>query len=126
MIYGIGTDIVMIERIVKAIEQNKKFAEKILNENELKNFENTNNKNSFLAKRFAAKEAFGKACGIGIRSPILFKNIEVINNNLGKPELKLSEEIQQWLEQNKIQKCHISISDEKEYAIAFVILEHKL
>lgn len=123
MIYGIGTDIVDVKRIEEAIEVNNKFTEKILNNNELIIFEKINNKAHFLAKRFAAKEAFAKACGTGIRTPILFKNIEIINNNLGKPELKLSKEIHEWLNKNKITNCHLSISDEKKLAIAFVILE---
>jgi holo-[acyl-carrier protein] synthase len=123
MIYGIGTDIVTINRIEKAITLNNKFAEKILSDNEIIIFNEIDTKANFLAKRFAAKEAFAKACGTGIRTPIFLKHIEIINNDLGKPDLKLSKEIYEWLNKNQIKKHHLSIADEKEYAIAFVILE---
>ncbi len=123
MIYGIGTDIVSIKRITDSINLNDKFVTKILGINELIEYEQIKNKAKFLAKRFAAKEAFAKACGTGIRAPILLKNIEIINDTLGKPKFNLSINIIDWLEQQKITKHHLSITDEIDYAVAFVVLE---
>lgn len=124
MIYGIGTDIVSIERINEALSSYAdKFAQRILSADEYAEFATVGQQQHFLAKRFAVKEAFAKALGTGIRDAVAFKAITVSHNALGKPELQFSPELQALLTANKITQTHVSISDEKTYAVAFVILE---
>ena len=124
MIFGIGTDIVEVARIEASLAQfGDAFAEKILTENELKSYHESHIKARFLAKRFAAKEAFSKALGTGLRAPATFQNIAVSHDDLGKPILVLAAELQAFLAAKNIQKMHISISDEKNLAAAFVVLE---
>ncbi len=124
MIFGIGTDIVEVARIGDSLEQfGDAFAEKILAESELVSFRESHIKARFLAKRFAAKEAFSKALGTGLRAPATFQNIIVSHDDLGKPVLVLTTELQDFLTSKNIQKMHISISDEKNLAAAFVVLE---
>ena len=125
MIYGIGTDIVNIDRIKSILEKNqKRFASKILTVEEY-NFYN-NNKSSeanYFAKRFAAKEAFSKALGTGIGKDLSFQDICIKNDNKGKPYFSFSKKIQNYLDIRDIKNTFISISDENDNAIAFVILE---
>ena len=124
MIFGIGTDIVEVARIEASLVQfGDAFAEKILAESELENYQESHIKARFLAKRFAAKEAFSKALGTGLRAPATFQNIAVSHDDLGKPILVLAAELQMFLATKSIQKTHISISDEKNLAAAFVVLE---
>ena len=124
MIFGIGTDIVEVARIEASLVQfGDAFAEKILAESELASYHESHIKARFLAKRFAAKEAFSKALGTGLRAPATFHNIAVSHDNLGKPILVLAAELQAFLAAKYIQKTHISISDEKNLAAAFVVLE---
>ena len=92
-------------------------------ETEIKAFRESHIKARFLAKRFAAKEAFSKALGTGLRAPATFQNIAVSHDDLGKPILVLAPELQAFLSEKNIQKMHISISDEKNLAAAFVVLE---
>lgn len=77
----------------------------------------------FVAKRFAAKEAFAKACNTGLRAPVLLSNISVLNDELGKPYLVLAPELEQWLLTREIRTCHLSLSDERSLSSALVILE---
>ena len=124
MIFGIGTDIVEVARIEASLKQfGDVFAEKVLAESELASFRESHIKARFLAKRFAAKEAFSKALGTGLRAPATFQNIAVSHDDLGKPILVLAAELQAFLSAKNIQKMHISISDEKNLAAAFVVLE---
>jgi holo-[acyl-carrier protein] synthase len=124
MIFGIGTDIVEVARIDASITQfGNDFAERILAQSELASYENSRIKARFLAKRFAAKEAFSKALGTGLRAPATFQNIAVSHDGLGKPILILADELQVFLKSKNITKTHISISDEKNLAAAFVVLE---
>ena len=124
MIFGIGTDIVEVARIEASLKQfGDVFAEKVLAESELASFRESHIKARFLAKRFAAKEAFSKALGTGLRAPATFQNIAVSHDDLGKPILVLAAELQAFLTAKNIQKMHISISDEKNLAAAFVVLE---
>ena len=124
MIYGIGTDIVEVARIESSITQfGDEFAKRILADSELASYENSQIKPRFLAKRFAAKEAFSKALGTGLRAPATFQNIAVSHDDLGKPILLLAPELQRFLNSKNITKTHISISDEKNLAAAFVVLE---
>lgn len=124
MIYGIGTDIVEVARIEASIEQfGDDFAKRILADSELESYQESHIKARFLAKRFAAKEAFSKALGTGLRAPATFQNIAVSHDELGKPMLVLAAELQAFLQAKNITKTHISISDEKNLAAAFVVLE---
>ena len=124
MIYGIGTDIVEVSRIEASITQfGHDFAKRILAETEVESYEKSAIKPRFLAKRFAAKEAFSKALGTGLRAPATFQNIAVSHDDLGKPILILADELQAFLTAKKIVQMHISISDEKNLAAAFVVLE---
>jgi holo-[acyl-carrier protein] synthase len=124
MIFGIGTDIVEVARIEASIQQfGDEFARRILAESELNSYLQSHIKGRFLAKRFAAKEAFSKALGTGLRAPATFQNIAVSHDDLGKPLLVLTPELQDFLQSKNISRMHISISDEKNLAAAFVVLE---
>ncbi len=124
MIFGIGTDIVEVARIEASIAQfGDDFAKRILAESEYTSYQESHIKPRFLAKRFAAKEAFSKALGTGLRTPATFQNIAVSHDDLGKPILLLNPELQRFLNSKNITKTHISISDEKNLAVAFVVLE---
>lgn len=124
MIFGIGTDIVEVARIEASISQfGDEFAKRILAESELASYSKSQIKPRFLAKRFAAKEAFSKALGTGLRAPCTFQNIAVSHDDLGKPILLLADELQAFLTTKNITQTHISVSDEKNLAAAFVVLE---
>ncbi|MCS4470837.1 holo-ACP synthase [Clostridium botulinum] len=123
MIYGIGTDITEIRRIEKAITRNKNFINKLFTKNEMDLWEKKNFKLEFIAGRFAAKEAISKALGTGIRD-FNFKDIEIINNELGKPQVVLKPKVEDIIRKiSQSYKIHLSISHEKEYAIAYALLE---
>ena len=124
MIFGIGTDIVEVERIRK-LDSLEKFADKILSLSELKVFKSQIDEKqvTFLAKQFAAKEAVSKALGTGIGKDIRFNQIEILRNSDGKPYLNHYDMITTIFNDLGITKTHVSLSDEKKYALAFVILE---
>ena len=126
MIFGIGTDIVEIQRI-KKIDSLDKFAKKILSINELKFFQNLANSKRvyYLAKQFAGKEAIAKAIGIGISKDSNFAEIEILRNKNGKPYFMPIGKLKTYIDDLGITKTHVSLSDEKEYAIAFAVLEKK-
>ncbi len=124
MIYGIGTDLVQSSRIADSLEKyGARFAQKILSENEWLEYTESSRPVSFLANRFAAKEAFSKAIGTGLRHPVSFSNITVMHDSLGKPYFEFGDELDQLIKENKITYHHLSISDEINLASAFVILE---
>lgn len=124
MIYGIGTDIVEVARLENSIRQfGDEFAMRVLADSEMESYMQTKLKARFLAKRFAAKEAFSKALGTGIRDVVSFQNIAVSHDELGKPILVLAQELADFLHEKRIVHMHISISDEKNLATAFVVLE---
>lgn len=124
MIFGIGTDIVEVSRIEDTLARfGAAFAQRILTEPEWLTFEQSQTQGRFLAKRFAAKEAFAKALGTGLRAPATFQNIGVAHDDLGKPVFDLAPELQAHLERRGIRACHLTISDEKALALAFVVLE---
>ncbi len=124
MIFGIGVDIVQIVRIQKAIENSgKRFAEKVLTEEEYKEFLSNKTPTNFLAKRFAAKEAFSKALGTGFTDGLTLKQIQVTHNEAGRPLLQLFDVAKEKVDQLNIRHCHLSISDERKYVVAFVTLE---
>jgi holo-[acyl-carrier protein] synthase len=124
MIYGIGTDIVEVSRIEDSLARfGNAFAMRILSEREMQEFAQSHTQARFLAKRFAAKEAFAKALGTGIRAPATFENIAIAHDDLGKPVLDIAPALQQCLDSKGIRYMHLSISDEKSLAAAFVVLE---
>lgn len=124
MIFGIGTDIVEVTRIEDSLARfGNAFAMRILNEREMQEFAQSNTQARFLAKRFAAKEAFAKALGTGIRGPATFENIGISHDDLGKPVLDIAPALQDLLDAKGIRFQHLSISDEKMLAAAFVVLE---
>lgn len=124
MIFGIGTDIVSVTRIAEASERHgPAFAQRLLTANELAECAQQPHPARYLAKRFAVKEAFAKATGQGLRHPVTLHNIEVGHDALGKPQLHFAPELAQYLQVLGITRHHLSISDEHEHALAFVILE---
>ena len=124
MIYGVGTDIVNIERVKKILSKNRDgFVKRVLSEHEQALFANKADSAAYFAKRFAAKEAFAKALGTGIGREVSFQDLTVRNNENGKPHFIPSEKLRQYLVENNIKQAHLSISDESQNAIAFVVLE---
>lgn len=124
MILGIGTDIVSVARMEKALNRHgEKFARHLLAQSEWNDYQLTLFPARFLAKRFAAKEAFAKACGSGLRPPVVLSAIAVTHDALGKPALSFGHELSQFLKTRGVCRHHLSISDEHEAALAFVVLE---
>ena len=124
MIAGIGTDIVVVARLGTLYARHGERAlGKVLAPTERADFEKAKDSARFLAKRFAAKEAFGKALGIGVASPATLPNIAVVHDGLGKPAFAYAPELASYLAERGL-VAHLSISDEKDYAMAFVVLEH--
>jgi len=123
-IIGIGTDIVKISRIKRIFKKYPKgFAERILHKNELKILKHHKSPNTFLAKRFSAKEAVAKALGTGIAQGVGFQDIEISNNDLGQPILTLHGSTLEVAKGKGVCNNFISLSDERDYAIAYVVLE---
>jgi len=123
LIYGIGTDIVDITRISALYEQHgERFAKRILTAKELIDFKKAAAPDRFLAKRFAAKEAAAKAMGVGFRNGMALRHIGVTNDALGKPELYFEAKAQQLVDRLDIAQSFVSLSDEKHYAIAYVVM----
>ena len=123
-IIGNGVDIIKNSRIKKLIK-NPKFVSRIFSKNEINESKKIKNKTNFFAKRFAAKEAFVKSIGIGFRKGINFNDIYVQNNKLGKPTISFNNNVKKIL--NKKFKSSrfnvlVSLSDEKRYSIAYVII----
>jgi len=124
MIYGVGTDIVNIDRIQKIILKNREgFIKRVLTDHEQALFANKADSAAFCAKRFAAKEAFSKALGTGIGRVVSFQDLTVRNNDNGKPHFIPSEKLRLYLLEKGVKQAHLSISDESQYAVAFVVLE---
>ena len=124
-ILGIGVDIIENKRIKKSIK-NSNFKNRTYSAKELKLSLLTTNKASFFSKRFAAKEAFAKALGTGFRDNLNFKDIEIMNDKLGKPYYAKTKKITQIIKKEfkvKNFNCFLSISDEKDYSTAFAIIE---
>jgi holo-[acyl-carrier protein] synthase len=128
MIIGLGSDIVQIDRIEKSIKEfGNKFLQKIFTISEIETAKIfTSNKRvfSYYAKRFAAKEAFVKALGVGFRNGIKFTDIEVVNDHNGKPDIALYGAAKKYMEQNHSNaKIHLSLTDDYPIAMAIVIIE---
>jgi len=128
MIYGIGTDILQISRLRATLERRgDRFAEKILGPEEMVKYLSRKAKVeargiSFLATRFAAKEAFSKAIGLGMRMPMTWRSMQTLNAPSGKPIVVCSGKLKAWMEEQGL-TAQVSITDEVEYAVAFVIAE---
>ena len=120
-IFGVGIDIVEIQRIKETYSRyGERFARKILSNSELRSFYKNKNKISFLAKRFAANEAVGKALGVGIKNGSILKNIEIKNDLNGKPFININNI--KKLNMTEKKEIHISLSDEKKYAVANALI----
>ena len=126
-ILGTGIDIVENLRIKKSLK-NKQFITRVFSPNEILLSKFVKDKTSFYSKRFAAKEAFAKSVGIGFRNNLNFKDISVVNDKLGKPSFVINKKIKNIVKKQFMVSSFnffLSISDEKKYSIAFVILQKK-
>jgi len=126
MIYGIGTDIVQISRVEAALARSERFAEKVLGPQELEKFRARRAKNElrglrFLATRFSAKEAFSKAVGLGMRMPMTWRSVQILNAVSGKPIIVCSGAMDEFMRQNRL-SAQVSITDEADYGVSFVIV----
>ena len=128
MIFGIGSDICDIRRIEAAFaRRGERFAERVLGARELAVYRARRRRSEarglrFLATRFAAKEAFSKAVGLGIRMPMTWRACEIVNAASGKPEIALNGALAEWFVERRL-FAHVSVSDESDYAAAFVFVE---
>ena len=126
-ILGIGVDVIQNKRI-KNLINNKKFIKRTFGNNEVKFSKKIVDKTNYYAKRFAAKEAFAKSLGIGFRNNLNLKDIEILNDKIGKPYYLISKKINYIIKKKfKVKKYNLflSISDEKDYSVAFTILQTK-
>ena len=126
-IIGVGVDIVNNNRFKKLVKK-KIFLQRIFTLNEQKSSNKIKNKINFYSKRYAAKEAFSKATGFGISENLHFKDIEIMNNKKGKPVINLKQSTKSFLKRKfKVNsfKTNLSLSDEKNYSIAYVVIEKK-
>jgi len=127
MIYGIGTDIVQISRIEAALARNgERFAAKILGPQELEKYRARSAKHAvrgmrFLATRFSAKEAFSKAIGLGMRMPMTWRSAQMLNAPSGKPIIVCSGALEEFMRTHRL-TAQVTISDEADYGVAFVIV----
>jgi len=124
VIAGVGVDIVEIARVARGLEAHgENFARRILADAEWPGFQESPVHAAFLAKRFAAKEAFGKALGTGVRAPATLRAMWVEHDALGRPSFGFDVALGAWLLQRGVARHHLSLSDERSAAIAFVVLE---
>ena len=127
-IYGIGTDLIQVSRIAAVMVRTKgRFAEKVLGPDELRVYHARKARSearglAFLATRFSAKEAFSKAIGLGMHWPMTWRALQTLNEASGKPFVKASGELADWLTARGI-TAQVTISDERDYAVSFVIAE---
>jgi holo-[acyl-carrier protein] synthase len=122
MIYGIGIDIVKIQRMKDASDKwGRKFFEKILTDKEISYCYEKSDPSLSLAVRFAAKEALVKA--VGWETAFSFKDVEVVNNEKGRPSIQVKGRLEDFFKENSITGCHVSLSHEKEFGVACVVLE---
>ena len=124
MIHGIGTDLLDAERIRHGLARfGEPYAERILAPAEQAGYQASRDPARFLAKCFAAKEAFAKATGTGLRAPVTLRNIAVLRDAQGKPVIECAPELADWLAVRGITAHHVSLSDEGDFVLAFVVLE---
>jgi holo-[acyl-carrier protein] synthase len=124
MIHGIGIDLIKVSRLQSGLARfGMHYADRLLAPEEHQEFFSAGEPARFLAKRFAAKEAFAKAVGTGLRHPLHLRSLAVTHTALGQPGLRFDKEVETWLHRQGIVGCHLSLSDEEEYVIAYVVLE---
>ena len=126
-ILGIGVDVIKNKRIQNLINK-KSFINRTFGKNEVKLSKKSSNKTNYFAKRFAAKEAFAKSLGTGFRNNLNFKDIEILNDKIGKPYYFRSKKINNIINKKfniKKYNLFLSITDEKDYSVAFTILQTK-
>ena len=130
MIVGIGTDVCDIRRIASTLQRRgERFPERVLGAAEMQVFRDRRERTPargvrYLATRFSAKEAFSKAIGLGIRSPMTWRTCEILNEPSGKPYLRLSGELARWFDQRGW-VAHVTVTDETDYAASFVVVESR-
>ena len=128
MIFGIGSDVCDIRRIEATFErQGERFARKVLGEQELVVWQQRSERwprrgLRYLATRFSAKEAFSKAIGLGIRTPMAWRRCEILNRPSGQPVIVLHGELKTWFEAQGL-RAHVTVTDETDYAASFVVVE---
>ncbi len=128
MIYGIGNDICDVRRISAALQRHgERFAQRILGADEWRVYEARRARSPtrairYVATRFSAKEAFSKAVGLGIRTPMRWHDCQVLNQASGQPAIVLSGVLQTWFAARAL-KAHVTLTDETDYAVAFVVVE---
>jgi holo-[acyl-carrier protein] synthase len=124
MILGIGVDLVEIARLEQGLARfGEHYADRILSAHEHSDFFASSDPARFLAKRFAAKEALAKAAGTGLRHPLGLRRIAVQHSPLGQPHFRFDDAVDTWLKARGIVTHHLSLSDERAHAVAFVVLE---
>ncbi len=125
---GVGTDLLRVDRIEQVFRRHGlKFVRRILGEQEIEVFQRRYQRDPkrgirFLATRFAAKEAFSKAIGLGMHSPMAWSRMQTLNDASGKPQVKLSEPLAAWYAQ-RFGAAHISVTDESDMVMAFALVE---
>ncbi len=133
MIYGVGTDIVLVERVETLLARwGDRFARRVLGDDEFAEYRRRRGKEGhgsgyatrYLAKRFAAKEAFGKALGVGLHAPMTLHSLQVLNDARGRPVAVAHNALERHLEEHGL-VAHVSLSDERDSAVAFVIVERR-
>lgn len=128
MIFGIGTDLIEIERIAAAYARfGERFAQRILGEREFERYRARRARSdarglAFLATRFAAKEAVSKALGLGMRTPMSWRSVEILNDPSGRPIVFVQGDLQRFVERNRL-RLHVSVTDERSMAMAYVVAE---
>ena len=123
MIYGTGIDIIDVKRISRLIERKLKYLQRVFTQNEIEYCSSFKSKAQNFAGRFAAKEAFSKAMGTGFSNGIKLREIEIINDKLGKPEIRLYGDTKTLFENRKLENIYVSISHINDYASACVVIE---
>ena len=124
MIRGVGIDLIHIDRIEQAVERwGQRFLQRIFTTAEIERCQKLHRPAQCLALRFAAKEAFAKALGLGMRKGLRWSDVEVVNDDLGKPGLRLHNRAKQLLAATEAKKTWLSLSDERDSAVAVVVLE---
>ena len=123
-IYGVGIDLIRIDRLEKSLARwGERFTKRVFTVDEVEICAGRSRPAPCLSMRFAAKEAFVKALGTGMRAPVLWRDIEVRNNRLGKPEITLSSRAEDFCREQGIHSWHLSLTDDGDYGAAVVILE---
>ncbi|MCX7672427.1 MAG: holo-ACP synthase [Thiobacillaceae bacterium] len=124
MIHGIGTDIVAIERLrLLHARYGERLAQRLLAGEEQTDYHAAADKVRLLAKRFAAKEALAKALGTGLRPPVSLAHIAVAHDALGRPSFRFATPLAEWLAARGVGRVHLTLADERDYAVGFVVAE---